>query len=284
MAVPVPLQLTVKAPPARLGWIPAPTSMRPMIHNPHLNAPMKAPPVKAPPRQWRIDTLSMMSVSDASASTGAPPSSSTEGQRLQILEGLVSDQQQQLRDQQQQLRDQHNQIQMLTLRYNLINRQAMAAMLPHRLMHPYDWTPPEESMMPAAPAATAEGSGYHLPPPPLWQAGAMMPVIQQPPANDASDAAATLPMMPADPAATSSMAQGSGHQVAPPPQPPPIGQATLPLKICSTPGCTFNENIQGPAYDFAGFCCWCCQQHSLNKQPFARHGKRCQRYKVSWLW
>ena len=275
MAVPVPLQLTVKAPPARLGWIPAPTSMR-TIHNPHLNAPVKAPPVKAPPRQWRIDTLSMMSVSDASASTGAPPSSSTEGQRLQILEGIVSDQQQQLRDQQQQLRDQHNQIQMLTLRYNLINRQAMAAMLPP--MHPYDWTPPEESMMPAAPAATAEGSGYRLPPPPLWQAGAQL----------TRPSAATLPMMPADPAATdyavSSMAQGSGHQVAPPPQPPPIGQATLPLKICSTPGCTFNENIQGPAYGFAGFCCWCCHQTSLNKQPFQQHGRRCQRRKVSWLW
>ena len=228
-----------------------------------------------------------MSVSDASASTGATPSSSTEGQRLQILEGIVSDQQQQLRDQQQQLRDQHNQIQMLTLRYNLINRQAMAAMLPP--MHPSDWTPPEESMMPAAPAATAEGSGYHLPPPPLWQAGAMMPVIQQPPANDASDAAATLPMMPADPAATllcyavSSMAQGSGHQVAPPPQPPP-GHATLPLKICSKPGCTFNENIQGPKYGFAGFCCWCCHQTSLNKQPFRQHGKRCQGSKVSLLW
>ena len=65
--------------------------------------------------------------------------------------------------------------------------------------------------------------------------------------------------------------------------PPPAG-ATRPLAICSTQGCDYIENIQGMELGFDGFCCWCCQQTSLNLRPYRQHGRMCQKHKLSWLW
>jgi hypothetical protein len=51
------------------------------------------------------------------------------------------------------------------------------------------------------------------------------------------------------------------------------------LAICSTYGCNYNAHIDGFERGFAGFCCWYCYEIGHGRQPYQRHGKRCQRHK-----
>ena len=115
-----------------------------------------------------------------------------------------------------------------------------------------DWTPPPPlGPLPEAPAAAANAAT-----PTVSNAAWTPPPPQGPP-----------------PEAPAAAAHRSGYNLQPP------AGATRPLAICSTYGCNYNAHIDGFERGFAGVCCWYCCEIGLGRQPWQRHGKRCQRHK-----
>jgi hypothetical protein len=121
--------------------------------------------------------------------------------------------------------------------------------------------------------APPEAAIAHPPPP----ANPPPPAAAHPPHPDAPEADAATqtapPPPPLGPPPEAPAAHRSGYNIQPP------AGATRPLAICSTYGCNYNAHIDGFERGFAGFCCWYCYEIGHGRQPYQRHGKRCQRHK-----